>query len=125
MRAKTYRKANGVTRIVRGKYVGGSTRSEEWKATTASVKERDGYCCTKCGRTKAQLNKLGIQLQVNHIRMLARGGTDSKLNLRSECDECHAKNFKHDHIRKRKALKKNAARAKKSRFYEITKGKKL
>lgn len=124
-RAKTYRKANGVTRIVRAKYVGGSIYSKEWRATSKEIQERDGNKCCKCGRSKKELNRLGIQLQTNHIRMVARGGTDAKTNLQSECEECHARNFKHGHMLKKKVLKKKADKAKRSRYYELTKGKKL
>lgn len=120
MRAKTYRKANGVTRIVRASYGGkGNTWSKEWANKREAVRKRDGDKCCRCGKTRAVLNALGIQLQLNHVRMIARGGSDSTNNLQLECDRCHEKNFKHDHMRKKRVLKAKTAKTKKARFNAV------
>lgn len=122
--AKSYRGANGVTRIVRAKYGGGSTYSKEWAAKREAVRARDGDKCCKCGHSRKWLNAHGVQLQLNHVRMVARGGTDSGGNLQLECDRCHSKNFKHDHIRVKRVKKEQTAKRKKTAYlsaYKSTK----
>ncbi|MDE0475336.1 MAG: HNH endonuclease [Gammaproteobacteria bacterium] len=43
--------------------------------------DRDGWRCTRCGRAG--------KLEVDHIRPLHRGGSDSLDNLRALCRTCH------------------------------------
>lgn len=117
---KTYRKSNGVTRIVRASYGGkGDTWSKEWKDKRDKVRKRDGDKCCRCGKSRKELNALGVQLQLNHIRMVARGGSDSTLNLQLECDRCHEKNPGHAHIRKKRVLKTKSVKAKLNRYHTV------
>jgi 5-methylcytosine-specific restriction endonuclease McrA len=53
-------------------------------------------------------------LQVNHIKLVARGGTDSKRNLQTECEKCHSKNPYHGKLRKELKKRKARERAKRS-----------
>lgn len=89
-----YRK-NGVTRIVRGNYLGGRY-SKEWKTMQERVFQRDGGCCVKCGRSKQELSNLGISMNRDHIRRISRGGTDTYSNLRLVCEDCHSKQIGHN-----------------------------
>ncbi|QJT71054.1 hypothetical protein GR11A_00016 [Vibrio phage vB_VcorM_GR11A] len=98
---------SGVVKVKRATYGGGSTKSDEWKLIRNKVLKRDGYRCTRCGRHKSEL-KFGESLQVDHIKQVSRGGTDSLGNLRTLCaPKCHGSLFLHDHIRKRESTKKN------------------
>ncbi|MCX5538347.1 HNH endonuclease [Paraburkholderia sp. CNPSo 3076] len=47
-----------------------------------SVKERDGYCCRKCGIAT-------VSGEVDHIKALENGGTDDMDNLQYLCVDCH------------------------------------
>ncbi|MYC99465.1 MAG: HNH endonuclease [Gammaproteobacteria bacterium] len=58
---------------------GGSGR--RWARIRREVLDRDGWRCVKCGRAG--------RLEVDHIRPLHRGGSDSLDNLRSLCRGCH------------------------------------
>lgn len=49
------------------------------------VMKRDKYTCQICGRSK----KDGAVLHVDHIRPVARGGTNDKANLQTLCAECN------------------------------------
>ena len=48
------------------------------------IKLRDQYTCKGCGRICRP-----DELQVDHITMLAAGGTESDDNLQSLCEQCH------------------------------------
>lgn len=82
-------------------YPGGSTASQEWANLRMMVIRRDGYRCVSCGRTGRfprrrrawrepfQPEGPRIGLQVDHIRPLSRGGTNSPANLQTLCKSCH------------------------------------
>lgn len=76
----------GVKRIVRDGY----GRPSDWFKTTKEVHERDGHRCVFCnvfvGKGRGD---------THHMRPLSRGGTTTKANLGTICDECHAKRHKH------------------------------
>ena len=59
------------------------------KSISASLRfdvfKRDKYTCQICGRSK----KDGAVLHVDHIRPVARGGTNDKANLQTLCAECN------------------------------------
>lgn len=110
----------GVTRIVRAKYVGGSVYSDAWRAMAAEILERDKYTCQVCGRHKKVLNALGLQLQVDHIKPKARGGTDSKLNLRATCEPCHAKRPHHEHLRSKIGAAAATKKKKLALYFKLT-----
>lgn len=78
------------------------TYPEEWASIRASVLKRDNYRCTKCGISRSQLRERGEYLQVDHIRRLADGGTNSQSNLRSLCPTCHSRCLGHSHMRRKR-----------------------
>lgn len=49
-----------------------------------AVLERDGFRCVACGATAAQ-----AQLQVDHIKPVAAGGTNAMRNLQTLCQKCN------------------------------------
>lgn len=70
---------------------------EDWPEIRNQVLIRFQFKCSGCGRTKAQINLAGEQLQVHHIRELSRSGTHSQRNLKPLCTRCHSKEHKHLH----------------------------
>lgn len=87
VRRKTY------TRIIHGSYAGAKQGEgwKEWRNLGKAVKIRDSYTCRKCKRTLAQLKALGLWLEVDHIRPVSRGGTDTMQNLWCLCNMCHSR----------------------------------
>jgi hypothetical protein len=51
------------------------------------VLKRDAYRCAVCGKSPA--THRGVDLEVDHIVALARGGTDEDGNLRTLCGACN------------------------------------
>lgn len=51
------------------------------------VIERDGYRCVACGRSPA--TERGVELHVDHVRAVARGGGNEIANLRTLCSACN------------------------------------
>jgi 5-methylcytosine-specific restriction endonuclease McrA len=47
---------------------------------------RDGFRCVACGKSG---HEEGVKLEVDHIRPVARGGSDAMRNLRALCLECN------------------------------------
>ena len=47
------------------------------------VLERDGWRCQACGSM--------LHLQVHHLKLRSRAGSDEEQNLISLCAECHAR----------------------------------
>lgn len=111
---KVNRRAGNSHRIVRGKYTG---TKEGWRALSEKVKKRDGYCCRKCGITKAAARARGDFLETDHIVPISRGGTDAPHNLWTLCSTCHSKRPGHKHLQKRRAS--NANPQKSSSGYRI------
>jgi 5-methylcytosine-specific restriction endonuclease McrA len=52
-----------------------------------TVLKRDRFRCRACGRSPA--SHPGVELQVDHIRPIARGGSDSLGNLQTLCKQCN------------------------------------
>jgi len=50
-----------------------------------AVLKRDNYQCQICGRSQT----VGVQLHVDHIVPLAKGGSNNMENLQTTCDECN------------------------------------
>ncbi len=50
------------------------------------VLKRDRFRCRACGRSPA--SDPGVELHVDHIRPIARGGTDALANLQTLCKQC-------------------------------------
>ena len=65
-----------------------------WKAIANSCKERDGRKCTRCGKTTGPLH-------AHHIISKSKGGSDSRINLRTLCEECHT--LMHPHMKQRRS----------------------
>ncbi len=56
-----------------------------WRRKRELILKRDRYLCQPCiraGRTK-------VAGEVDHVKPIAQGGTDSDLNLQSICSDCH------------------------------------
>jgi hypothetical protein len=51
------------------------------------ILKRDRYRCCACGRSPATHPHLS--LEIDHIRPLARGGSNAKSNLQTLCNECN------------------------------------
>lgn len=77
----------------RGCY-GGS--KEEWAKIRLKVLQRDNYTCKQCGKHKSSL---ACYLNVHHIRPISRGGSDALSNLVTLCENCHAKQPNHSHLK--------------------------
>ena len=56
-------------------------RGRAWERKRQKVFIRDGFTCRICKQAKA--------CEVDHIRPLAKGGTDDLNNLQSVCIPCH------------------------------------
>ena len=52
-----------------------------------AVLKRDRFRCRACGRSPA--SDAGVELQVDHIRPIARGGSDALANLQTLCKQCN------------------------------------
>ena len=52
------------------------------KAVRFDVFKRDRFTCQYCGRS-------GVELEIDHIVPLARGGTDDVKNLITACKDCN------------------------------------
>jgi len=87
------KRASGVTRIVRDSY----GKKGDWYSLCKDVKERDGHKCVFCG--KPENAKANTYHDVHHIIPLSKGGTTSKANLATTCDDCHAKRPGHSHMK--------------------------
>jgi group II intron reverse transcriptase/maturase len=61
----------------------GQTTPEKaaWAELRLAVLERDGYCCTRCGRT--------TKLHIHHRRSRRHGGSNEMDNLQTLCGRCH------------------------------------
>ena len=55
------------------------------------VFRRDAYTCRKCGAKGGPLGTLGVQLHIDHIVPVAKGGTDEINNLQVLCAPCNTK----------------------------------
>ena len=53
-----------------------------WDTIRKRIRERDGYCCRKCGVAVPS----GV---VDHIKPLAQGGSNEDENLQLLCKDCH------------------------------------
>lgn len=53
-----------------------------WNTIRLRIRERDGYCCKRCGIAV----KAGV---VDHIKPLEHGGSNADSNLQLLCDPCH------------------------------------
>lgn len=77
------RSVNGVSRIRRDTY------GKDWYTTVNEVQKRDGMQCMHPGC------KAMVSLHTHHARALTRGGTTSKANLITLCEEHHEARHKH------------------------------
>jgi 5-methylcytosine-specific restriction endonuclease McrA len=97
-----------VVRIKRADY------GDDWERTAEEVLERDNYTCRDCGKPVRRTSLRAV----HHIIPLSRGGTNRKNNLKTQCDDCHAK--KHPHLQKqpkRVERFKTPTKASVKRFY--------
>jgi predicted nucleic acid-binding Zn ribbon protein len=73
-------------------YRGGSdpNRGASWLKVAASIRERDGYCCRRCGKSQAEN---GRRLDVDHIRpwrlFHSAAEANNPTNLVALCGACH------------------------------------
>lgn len=73
-------------------YLGGSSRSHEWRERAKQSKIRDGFKCVTCGSE-------GGKLETDHMIPLSKGGGNNFENLQTLCETCH--DLKHKLARKR------------------------
>ncbi|MGH8738020.1 MAG: HNH endonuclease, partial [Burkholderiales bacterium] len=52
-----------------------------------AVLKRDNYRCAKCGASPASDHS--VELEVDHIIPVARGGSNDLANLQSLCQKCN------------------------------------
>ena len=60
----------------------GRTGKAEWKRLRRKILDRDGWRCTRCGKSG--------RLEVDHIVPVWKGGGDDPANLRALCRADHA-----------------------------------
>lgn len=53
-----------------------------WRRLKAQIHKRDEWTCQCCGRVT-------MDLELDHIKNKAQGGTDDESNLQSLCPPCH------------------------------------
>jgi 5-methylcytosine-specific restriction endonuclease McrA len=56
-------------------------------STRWAILKRDHYRCVMCGKSPAA--HPGLELEVDHIKSVARGGTNDETNLRTLCNPCN------------------------------------
>lgn len=61
------------------------TRGRKWQITRERILRRDNGLCQPC----LLADQLTPATQVDHIRPLADGGTDTDANLQAICKPCH------------------------------------
>lgn len=61
------------------------------------IRRRDGNCCVICGSA--------VKLEVDHMRALMNGGSNSPTNLATLCDDCHTEKTRMDNSLRRKREK--------------------
>lgn len=71
------------------------TRGRTWMALRGRIMARDGGLCVVC-RARGRITPA---LEVDHIKPLARGGTDDYDNLQAICHDCHAEKTARDNGR--------------------------
>lgn len=75
-----YKKYPDKTRVIKERrYVTCSLRHK--------ILRRDRYRCVQCGRSPA--NDTGVELQVDHIIPIAKGGKSIEENLQTLCKDCN------------------------------------
>lgn len=55
-----------------------------WRRLKQKIHTRDEWTCQCCGRVT-------MDLELDHIKNVAQGGTDDEANLQSLCVPCHKK----------------------------------
>lgn len=60
------------------------TRSEMTLKLRYTILKRDNFCCVMCGRRPPD-----VDLCVDHITPVAKGGSNSEKNLRTLCTDCN------------------------------------
>lgn len=63
---------------------GGGRGGRPWRRLKAEIHKRDRWTCQHCHRVT-------IDLELDHIKNKAQGGTDHESNLQSLCVPCHKK----------------------------------
>ena len=51
------------------------------------ILKRDNYTCVKCGQSPAKNNN--VELEVDHITPVSKGGTNDIENLQTLCGKCN------------------------------------
>ena len=63
---------------------------QTWRELAEKIRERDGYRCTRCGRTNDEcLAAFSKALSVHHIVPFRLSYNNSPSNLRALCTSCH------------------------------------
>jgi hypothetical protein len=79
-------------RVTRGELLKGEGAGPRRKVLAADVRwkvlKRDRYRCVACGKSPA--TEPGVELEVDHIVPVARGGGNEETNLRTLCGPCNA-----------------------------------
>jgi 5-methylcytosine-specific restriction endonuclease McrA len=83
--------SSGTARIVRDSYSNANSKVQWW-TIRKEVFTRDGGLCQAIKGGRKCLTK---GTDVHHIIPLSRGGTTSKANLMTVCDDCHKDRHSH------------------------------
>ena len=78
------------------------------------ILERDKYTCQICGRKSPS-----VELEVDHIRQVFKGGTNDINNLRALCVDCNRGRNGHD-LHKRSIIQKDNTNAEQLSFEKYT-----
>ena len=74
------------------------TYGKNWFSLVKEIRERDTVNgrlrCLFCNRVLTKKDRI----ETHHLRPLSRGGTNTKANLASICEDCH--NTRHPHLMK-------------------------
>jgi hypothetical protein len=80
------------------------TYPSDWNEKGAALDNRDGDKCSSCGKSRKQLNAVGLRLEKAHI-FSVRTGNNRKTNLVYKCTLCHSRDPKHNHLHRRNTQK--------------------
>lgn len=64
-------------------------RGADWKIQAEKARERDGYCCTRCGLRQSDMSGKRKRLDVHHVIPWSVLPSNELSNLTTLCRKCH------------------------------------